>query len=109
MNRADLGPPIPAEAPDLPAFVIYKHSIMDCLSPMGEAIVTFSGHTRESAMEVVLVIACHPTSGAILRATVVETATLHSMHIDKQWVPGICADIARTKTLEVFGPAPATP
>lgn len=107
MNRATLGPPVPSVAIDLPAFRIRSYSIVADLNGLGEAVLVFAGQIREQTDETTLLVSCHPRSGDVLRCTAHTAGRIEK--IRPEWVPGIVQDIARTKTLELFNSADATP
>lgn len=90
------------EPPDLPAFRIDFWSIVDTTNSRGEAVLTFGGNARGYDVPIVLVVATNPATGGILRCTILrEDGETEKMEL--RLLPGIVADLARTKTIEVFG------
>ncbi len=90
------------EPPDLPAFRIDHWTIIDTTNGLGEAVLTFAGSARGYDVPIVLVVATNPLTGGILRCTVLREDG-EAEKVDLRSMPGIVADLARTKTLEVFG------
>lgn len=103
MNCAHLGPAPPKEAADTPAFTVRSWSVISDLNGLGEACLTFVGHAAGYNVEVVLLVATHPGTGNVIRCVAIHHTGEHEK-IPTAWIPGIVADLARTKTLEVFGP-----
>lgn len=110
----NLGPAPPERMPDLPAFRMKRWSIVSDLTAAGEAVMTFVGCAAGNEQEVSLLLTLNPRTGDATHCTVVYPGvafpgTKQSESIGVQWIPGIVADIARTKVLEVFGPKAAIP
>lgn len=90
------------EPPDLPAFRIDHWTIINTMNGRGEAVLTFAGSARGYDVPIVLVVATNPATGGILRCTMLREDG-EAEKVELRWLPGIVADLARTKTIEVFG------
>lgn len=87
---------------DLPAFRIDHWTIINTMNGRGEAVLTFAGSAGGHDVPIVLVVATNPATGGILRCTILrEDGETEKMEL--RFLPGIVADLARTKTIEVFG------
>jgi hypothetical protein len=97
---ADLGPPIPLEAPDSPPLTIDRLELLGAVNGLGEAIVLVDATAWAPAKRPIkLIVAARPHDGEILRVAVMQAPGAGFIAYDPTTVPGNLADIVRTMVL----------
>lgn len=108
MNHADLGPPIPESAIDLPPMHITSWSLIDAVNTEGDAVVTIHGRRADrgpEAADMIWLLTVSTTTGTPVAAALlsVRGRAMIQHHLHPQLVPGNARDLARTLVVERFG------
>jgi hypothetical protein len=102
MNLEDYGPPRPDNMIALPPFRLRRWAMIGTPNGLGEICLTFHGCARGYEEDIILLIACDPRTGYVVRCTMVRPDTLEHELLALDYLPGIVADIARSAVLDAF-------
>jgi hypothetical protein len=98
---ADLGPPIPVEAPDGPPLRILHLNRLEARNSLGEAVILVDALADGVAPRPIkLIIRLNPHSGAITGAAMLLTPGAGFIAIDPSLLPGNMVDLATTIALD---------